>query len=271
MFHIPTVASCLQKDLETNCTIRECVTCLFLNLFKTTQCSKVPCSPYRLYEALQKTNERFSKLLNGKHQDSHEFLFVLTEELEKQPHSALWFVNNFTANIVTHVNCSSCGKVHQTCMEVLDFALYLQGNQSIQIALDSYFKYDDTEYLCDSCRTNDIAKKQHFLLSAPVCLCVQLRRFSERREKIDDKIEISSELSLGKYFLKTQAVAWKYRLVAVVNHFGENLNVGHYNTIVLTPNDVCYEFDDRNVREVSSNLISGKKAYMLFYELIKVT
>lgn len=256
--------------METNCTIRECVTCKFLNLFKITQCSKVPCSPYDLYGALRKTSKRFAELLNGKHQDSHEFLIVFTEELEKQKHSARWFGNNFTANIVTHINCSSCGEVHKSCVEVLDFALHLQGNQSIQFALDSYFNFENAEYLCESCRTLDIAKKQHFLLSAPGCLCVQLRRISERGEKINDKIEISSELTLGKYFLKTQAVPWKYKLVAIVNHFGANRYVGHYNTIVLTPNDVCYEFDDRSVREVSSNIISGNIEYMLFYELIKV-
>lgn len=243
---------------------------MFLNLFKNTQCSKAPCSPYQLYEALQKM-KRFSGLLNGKHQDSHEFLVVLTEELGLQPHSARWFVINFTANVATHVTCSSCGKVNQSSTEVLDFALHLQGNQSIQISLDSYFNYDDIVYLCETCQTSDKAKKKLFLLSAPYCLCVQLRRFSERGEKLNDKIEISSELSLKKYFLKSPAEAWKYRLAAVVNHFGANRYVGHYNTIVLTPNNACYEFDDRSVREVSSNLISGNNAYMLFYELTKVT
>lgn len=243
---------------------------MFLDLFKNTQCSKVPCSPYKLYHALQGTNLRFSELLNGKHQDSHEFLILLTEELEKQSHSTHWFVNNFSANIETHINCASCGTIHRSSVEVLDFALHLQGNQSIQIALDSYFHYEDTEYLCESCRTLDTAKKQHFLLSAPKCICVQLRRFSEQGEKLNDDIEISSELSLGKYFLKTEAAVWKYKLVAIVNHFGGSRSVGHYNTIVLAPDGVCYEFDDRNVRQVSSNLISGKNAYMLFYELVKV-
>ncbi len=270
LFHIPTVASCLRKDLETKCTIRECITCKFLNLFKTTQCSKAPCSPYELYKALQKTNTRFTGLLNGKHQDSHEFLIVLTEELEKQKHSARWFVNNFTANIVTHVNCTSCGTVHKSFTEVLDFALHLKGNQSIQIALDSYFNHDDADFLCESCQTLDIAKKQHFLVSLPDCLCVQLRRFTERGEKLNDKIEISSELALGRYFSEPQDTPWKYKLIAVVNHFGTSRYVGHYNTIVSTANNVCYEFDDRSVREVSSNLISGDNAYMLFYELIKV-
>lgn len=239
-------------------------------LFKDTKSSKRPCNPYRLYGALAKTNIRLSGLLNGKHQDSHEFLILLTEELEKQEHSALWFSNNFTANISTHVNCSSCGKVNRSTSEVVYFALHLQRDRSIQTALDSYFNYDDIEYLCESCRTYDIAKKKHFLLSGPDYLCLQLRRFSELGEKITNEIEISLELSVGKHFSKPQAREWKYKLIAVVNHFGQSRHAGHYNTIVLTPNGLHYEFDDRNVREVSSNLVSGKDAYILFYELIEV-
>lgn len=272
LFHVPVVRSSLQEDLVhvKNCKIRECITCMFLDLFETAQSSKVPCSPFRLYGALKKIKNNLSELLNGQQQDSHEFLILLTQVLEKQPHSGQWFQNNFVANIATHVNCTSCGKVHQSCSRIADFALHLQGNQSIQTALDSYFSYDEIEYLCVSCKTYDTVKKKHFLLSAPDCLCLQLRRFSERGEKMNDEIEISSELCIRKYFLKTQAVAWKYKLVAVVNHFGQNRNMGHYNTIVLKPNDVYYEFDDRTVRQVSSNLVSGKNAYLVFYELITV-
>lgn len=164
LFHMPVVANCLQKNIDDvkDCTVRDCVTCMFLDLFKTTQCSKVPCSPFRLYGALKKININFSKLLDGKHQDSHEFLMLLTQVLEQKPHSTLWFQNNFSANISTHVNCSSCGKVHKSFSRVADFALHLQGNQSIQVALDSYFDYDEIEYLCESRKTYKNSKKKTF-------------------------------------------------------------------------------------------------------------
>lgn len=58
--------------------------------------------------------------------------------------------------------------------------------------------------------------------------------------------------------------------MAVINHFGENIHIGHYNTIVLNAAEGCYEFDDRSVRKVSSSMISGKQAYLLFYELSEV-
>lgn len=266
------MANCLREDLEVakNCPVRECITCKFTNFFKDMQCRDLPLNPYRLYEALKKAkNKRFSELLNGKQQDPHEFLMVLVQELEQQQHSASWFVKNFTCNIRTHVECSSCRKIHATNGEISDFTLTIQGNQSIQSSLDSYFNYDAIDYHCISCKKNRIAKMKYFLLSAPDCLCLQLRRFDKRNNKIKDNIQISLELNLSKYFLKNQACEWKYKLVAVINHFGESIHVGHYNTIV-NADDVCYEFDDRNVRKVSSSIISGNEVYLLFYELIEV-
>ncbi|XP_037050724.1 ubiquitin carboxyl-terminal hydrolase 36-like [Bradysia coprophila] len=240
-----------------------------MNLYVNIKSNKVACSPYTLYDCLKKTNQRLSDLLNGDHQDAHEFLIVLNQELERPPHSARWFSNNFSMKLATSIKCDSCGKVHESTSPVTDLALHLEGNQSIQAAVDSYFDYDDVDFLCEECRTYDTVKKKHLILSAPPCICLQLRRFSEQGTKITDAIEISG-ISLKKHFLKTQTSEWNYELVAIVNHFGQSRNVGHYNTIVLTSNGEYYEFDDRSVRKVSSNIVSGENAYLLFYKQVEV-
>lgn len=273
LFHIPTVANCLREDFEDtkNCKSRECITCKFTSFFNDTQSSEVPYNPYRLYESLKKAkNKRFVQLLNGKQQDPHEFLLVLVQELESQKHSARWFVDRFTVNIRTHVECLSCGTIHKSNGEVADFTLSVRGNQSIQSAVDTYFEYAASESHCISCKDNKKSKMKYFLLNAPDCLCLHLRRFNKQYAKMKDDIEISSELKLSKYFLEKQACEWNYKLVAVINHFGESLHVGHYNTVVLNANDDCYEFDDRSVRKVSSSMISANAAYLLFYELQEV-
>lgn len=270
LFHIPTIQNCLDSHNSANCSNKQCVTCKFVDLFRATQNSTTPCNPYTLYEALKTTNKRLFRLLNGKHQDSHEFLILLSEVLEQQTHSSHWFTGNFTADLTTHVNCSSCGTVHQSFSQVADFALHLPGNHSIQNALDSYFGYDEIDYFCESCRILNKLQKKHFLISAPKCLILQLKRFSDRSQKNSDEIEITMELNLSHHFLLPQEVAWKYKLVAVTNHFGNALHVGHFNTVVSTYNNTFYEFDDRSVREVSSNLVSETSAYILFYELIQV-
>lgn len=273
LFHIPKIASCLKSNLDDidKCEIRECVTCMVIKLFGNTQSSEVACSPYQLYEALKKINQRLSDLLNGDLQDAHEFLIILNHELEKQNHSVRWFSDNFTVYLKTHILCDSCGKVHESFGESTNLALHVKGNRSVQASIDSYFNYDDIDYLCEDCCTYNSVKKKYFIIVAPLCLCVQLRRFSGEGTKITDAIEISSELSLRKYFFTTQVSEWKYKLVAVVNHLGQSRKIGHYNTIVLKPNGEHYEFDDRTVRKVSSNLVSGEAAYMLFYELVQVT
>lgn len=165
LFHIPTVANCLRKDLEVakNCTIKECITCKFTNFFNDTQSSALPYNPYRLYDVLKRAkNKRFLQLLNGKQQDPHEFLMVLTQELHHQKHSARWFVENFTVAIRTHVECSSCGKIHNSNGELADFALNIRGNPSVQSALDSYFHYDPVKYYCDSCKKNGNSQMSFF-------------------------------------------------------------------------------------------------------------
>lgn len=270
---MPIVANCLRKDLKevTSCKNRKCITCDFLNVFKDTQCSELPYNPYRLYEALKKTSRRFWGLLNGKQQDAHEFLMLLTQVLEDQNHSVPWFGNNFTADMKTQVECSSCGTVHTTSGKVADFSLEITGNESIQSSLDLYFNYDRIkEYKCEYSGKIGEAKKRLVLLTAPNCLCLQLKRFSNAYKKINDCIYITQELRLSKYFLEPQTTEWKYKLVAIINHFGETLHVGHYNAIVIPSTDLFYEFDDRNVREVTSNMVNGSQAYLLFYELIEV-
>lgn len=194
---------------------------------------------------------------------------VLTEELERVAHSSSILKCNFSFTVTTHVSCT-CGTVHISYNEMVDLSLDLQRHRTIQNAIDEYFSDDDIQFRCDSCLSVDIAKKKYFLLTAPECLFVQLRRFSPTGIKIHDTIELSLELELKRHFLEDQDLQWKYKLVAVVNHFGESLNVGHYNTIALTSNGQCYEFDDRNVREVSSSLVSGRNAYILLYELVAV-
>lgn len=248
-----------------NCSDKQCVTCKLVNLFKITQLRSVPCNPYEFYGTLKRKSERFDSLLNGAQQDSHYFLIMLTEVLEEQPHDAHWFKKNFTANLATHVNCSSCGKVHESASEVVDFGLFLPGNDTIQTALDAYFDHDDIDFLCENCEALNVARKKHFLLTSPKCLCLQLKRFSSYGKKINDKIEVSLELSLANHFLQPETIGDKYRLVAIINHSGQAMHVGHYSTIVFTPDNTFYEFDDRSVREVSSNFFAQSCPYVIFY------
>lgn len=273
LFHIPKIANCLLSDLNNinnKCKIRNCVSCMVVSLYGNTYTSETACSPYQLYSELKKTNSQISGLLNGQHQDAHEFLIVFNQVLEQQPHSVRWFPNNFSIDLATHILCGSCGKVHKSSSEVTDLAIHVVKNGTVQDAVDSYFNYDDIQYQCEGCRAYVIARKKHFIVSAPAYLCIQIRRFSGQGSKITDKIEILPKLSVKQHFLKTQDSESAYKLVAVVNHFGESRNIGHYNAIIVTTNGEHYEVDDRNVRKVSSNLVSGKNAYMLFYELTEV-
>lgn len=272
LFRTPKIDRSLQSELniDKNCKVRNCISCLVVSLYGNVITSKVACSPYALYAALKKTGSPLSDLLNGDHQDAHEFLMVFNEVLEKQTHSVRWFADNFTVDLATRVVCGSCGKMNESFCAVTDFALHVTGNRTVKTAVDSYFANDEINYQCEACRNCGIARKRHFIVSAPAYLCLQLKRFSGRGKKLTDLIEISSELNLRQHFLNPQDSESKFKLIAVINHFGESRNVGHYNAIFLNANGENFEFDDHNVRKVSSNLISGKDAYILFYERVEV-
>lgn len=244
--------------------------CAFLTLYKDTQCSEVPYWPHQLYQALQKSNKGFLKLLNGKHQDPHEFFLMLVETIENQKHSVHWFKNNFTTDIKTEIECLLCKKIYETTGCVGDLALDINRITSLQEALDGYFRVESIDFKCTDCNKQVAAKKKQFIVSAPNCLTLQLKRFSKQNKKININLNYAPELNLSTYFLERQSREWKYKLVGVINHIGETLEKGHYIATVCTANEVCYEFDDSNVSEINTGIGTYNEAYLLFYELTKV-
>ncbi len=242
-------------------------------LFRDTKESQSPCNPFELYATLQKRKNRFAKLLNGRMQDSHEFLMLLAEEMEKAVHSLNWFEKYFLANMRTFVQCLACENIYESYGSVGDFAIDMNGHQSVQIALDLYFDWESVHnFHCVSCKKKVSAKKQYSLVSPPQCLCITLKRFS-KYGRINHNIEITPELTMTKYCAKKPQgpeSEWKYKLVTVINHQGKSRNSGHYTAITCSENNQSYEFDDKTVRQISGYPVKRNEAYILFYECTEV-
>ncbi|KAG4078588.1 hypothetical protein HA402_006750 [Bradysia odoriphaga] len=248
-----------------------CVTCKVLKLFNDTRNNVTARSPSQLYNALKRANTRFSKLLDGKMQDAHEFLELLAEQMETEAHPLKWSVNFFVADIRTSVQCSVCQNVCETTGILGDLTLDV-GHKSIQTALDMYFAWESVnDYDCQCCKKKVAAKKRVSLISSPSCLCITLKRFSENRRKINRKIQIDLDVSITGYFEAAFANPGdcKYKLTSVINHVGRNIYSGHYTTTVCSPDNEFYEFDDTTVRRMNENGVKENDAYILFYECTK--
>ncbi|XP_037034301.1 ubiquitin carboxyl-terminal hydrolase 36-like [Bradysia coprophila] len=242
-----------------------------LKLFNDTRNNVSARSPSLLYNALKRTNRRFSKFLDGKMQDAHEFLELLAEQMETEVHPLKWSEKFFVADIRISVQCSICQNVCETTGILGDLTLDV-GHKSIQTALDMYFAWESVnDYDCHCCKKKVAAKKRLSLISSPSCLCITLKRFSENRRKINRKIQIELDLSTTGCFDAASANPrdYKYKLTSIINHVGRNINSGHYTTTVCSADNAFYEFDDTIVRRLNGNGVKESDAYILFYECTK--
>lgn len=243
-------------------------------LFNVSKTNQFPYYPVGLYETVQKKNKRFREMLNGRQQDANEFLLLIAEEMDHDKlHSLKWFESNFVANVRTSVQCIMCKNIYQSHSDIGHFAVNINGQKSVQTALDMFFGGETvTNYKCACCKKPVTAKKQFSMVSAPSCLCVTLKRFSQYG-KINDNIEVTPELSTAKYFLETHVNSskpqWKYKLMSVICHKGKTRTSGHYTTIVCSNNEF-HEFNDSIVGQVHETAIKGNEAYVLLYERIEV-
>lgn len=130
---------------------------------------------------------------------------------------------------------------------------------------------DDTWY-CNRCKEHKQASKKIDLWRLPSILVIHLKRFSYQSKFSKDKISTLvtfplNDLNLSNYISGEADINPVYDLIAVSNHFG-GMGGGHYTAYASHRNDgKWYQYDDRNVSEVSDiDDICSKAAYLLVYK-----
>lgn len=245
----------------------ECTLCNVRILYDETKSNEIPRNPTKLYRYLQKTDS-VSSLLNGRMQDAHEFLKKFVHIVDAK-HPEVNVADMFNANILTEVKCLTCNTAYTNSEVVGDFIIDVEGKRSVEEALHSFFESENIEeYNCIMCMTSVSATKTNFAISTPECLLIVLNRTakSNRNTKLNSDVYINEELIM-KCLVNGKIQRWKYKLVSTVNHVGRSYNSGHYNTNILTGSKI-YLFDDSTVRKQKK--ISGRNAYVLFYERFEV-
>lgn len=211
---------------------------------------------------MQKGNK---DLLNYKQQDAHEFWIRLMDAMDSKENCSIKSDKLFLHDVVTIVKCGHCQKNFQTKRKCSGHIIDIRGRHTISEALDAYFAEEVIEtYECEECKmiTKSRTKKRYFLESAPDILCLVLNRFENRVKKIDENLNLNGQLVLSVSSKNNQV---NFKLVSIINHFGSNINGGHYTSIACGPNNSFFEFDDYRVNKI--NAIIGRNAYILMYEL----
>ncbi|XP_067940875.1 ubiquitin carboxyl-terminal hydrolase 20-like isoform X2 [Watersipora subatra] len=146
---------------------------------------------------------------------------------------------------------------------------------TLEDCLSALFSVDDLKgdnmYSCDNCKMLRNGKKEVSIVSLPEVLCIHLKRFRHdvlHSSKITTHVSFPLEgLDLSPYIKKdTEPYCdGRYRLTGVICHLGSFAG-GHYKAYARHPaNQAWYEYDDQYVCEVSSQVVKGCEAYVLFY------
>lgn len=159
----------------------------------------------------------------------------------------------------------------------LEIPTKLAGPVSIIDCLKDYCKEealdDDNLWKCDGCKNNVRIIKNLSIWKSPPVLVIQLKRFKQNnfgRVVKDqrlvhyplDNFDISCAISPSQV---NTVGCTKYKLQCITNHSGIR-DGGHYYTYCLeSDTNQWYEFNDADVKKISTSKIITSTAYLLFY------
>ncbi|RLV91493.1 Ubiquitin carboxyl-terminal hydrolase 8 [Spathaspora sp. JA1] len=234
-------------------------------------------------------------------QDAHEFWQFLLNEFHSDLQRIMGrpslptLTDNNQCKCITHttfafelqssIKCSLCENITETIDPMIDLSLEINNLHSkkqidIYDCLDLFTSEEklDILYSCKSCGEKSKPTKTLRLKSIPPVLSIQLKRFEHRNDstsKIETPVTIPLFLNLTKYchggsdgqdIIDGNKI---FELFAVVCHIG-SVNTGHYIVYIKDGNGCWFMYDDSVISLVSSQDVTNKNAYLLYYITHKI-
>lgn len=215
------------------------------------------------------------KLLNGRQQDSHEFLLILMnllfKELEsdgkevygdmnelKDLQSRNFIAETFYGMLQTSVICNMCLKRFKCLHHFSTLSLNVFPN--IHESLDFFTKENvlenDNKWTCGNCGMSKSSRHKIDIIDYPKVLIIHLMRFDGGYRKDNRGVDVDGELVLGNS---------TYMLTGMICHTGV-LNSGHYIAYAKRAGG-WHCFDDGNVTRITSDPpLRSSNAYLVFYQ-----
>jgi ubiquitin carboxyl-terminal hydrolase 8 len=172
------------------------------------------------------------------------------------------------------VRCCKCGKESVTFEVFSDLSLPIPSSSkecSLAECINLYLRGEEISgWNCQSCKEEGDAIKKFDIWRPPIILVIHLNRFyyDDRWRKRYTYVDFPLNLEVHHSTGPDQGYV-NYKLYAVANHYG-SMEGGHYTAYCKNEfYDKWYEFDDENVREISSDDVCSKSAYILFYTSVE--
>ncbi|EDO19560.1 hypothetical protein Kpol_1018p93 [Vanderwaltozyma polyspora DSM 70294] len=251
-------------------------------------------SPSELIEILKKENVLFD---TGMHQDAHEFLNFLLNELseyidrsnlkiEETEKTENFIKNIFQGTLTNKIRCLTCDNVTSRDEPFLDLPIEVKSRNETDIkkALSNYHQREmlngSNKFYCDGCCGLQEAERIVGIKHLPKILSLHLKRFKYSEEnnaniKLFNKITYPSELHVRSTF--DRSISKKYELSGIIIHLGAGPQHGHYVAMCKTEKFGWLLYDDETVEAVlekdvlrhvgDSNDLAT--AYILFYKTIE--
>ncbi|KAJ2736085.1 hypothetical protein IW152_001030 [Coemansia sp. BCRC 34962] len=257
-------------------------------------------SPQGFIAKLKQSNELFR---SNAHQDSHEFLnYLLNEIVEnvesinrdmpvkgctgaplhgpKQLLGNTWVHTLFEGLLTNETRCLSCECVTSRDETILDVSVDIHENTSVANCLNQFAAGEllchDNKFYCDNCGGLQEAERRMRLKRLPNILALHLKRFKYhevlgRYVKLSYRVNFPTELRVPNTTEEAEDVL--YSLSAVVVHLGGGPFHGHYISIVRS-GEKWVLFDDDCVEIIKESELSNYfgdfpnfgSGYVLFYE-----
>ncbi|CAF2114273.1 unnamed protein product [Brassica napus] len=244
-------------------------------------------APKRFVQRLKKQNVLFRSYM---HQDAHEFLNYLLNELDdilekeakaaktdnetssngpkllqangvhKEP-TVTWVHKIFQGTLTNETRCLRCETVTARDETFLDLSLDIEQNSSITSCLNNFCStetlHSEDKFFCDKCCSLQEAQKRMKIKKPPHILVIHLKRFKYieqlgRYKKLSYRVVFPLELKLSNTV--EEYADTEYSLFAVVVHVGTGPNHGHYVSLVKSHNHWLF-FDDENVEMIEESSV----------------
>ncbi|XP_062850756.1 ubl carboxyl-terminal hydrolase 18 [Trichomycterus rosablanca] len=209
-------------------------------------------------------------------------ILTLIQEQVADPDLAAKIKSLYKITVEGQIKCSVCENIHKVPTFFVSLPLHIPEHQNtLENCFSSFFRFQDLEpgeaIYCDTCEQKTQSAQGFKLDVLPSLLCIQLKRFRNRRgfiEKLNTKICFPEILKIADVLAKENCSAevlhGSYRLYGVIVHHGTAL-FGHYSAFIYST-DKWYYVDDSFVQWVNWEFIQksyggiqGDTAYMLFY------
>ncbi|XP_066448744.1 ubiquitin carboxyl-terminal hydrolase 50 isoform X2 [Eleutherodactylus coqui] len=171
--------------------------------------------------------------------------------------------------------CLKCGQTNHRddTFTVLSLPIASADETSLQECLECFFqqvtltKMD--KIFCSLCKTKQDTSVKGEIWKLPKILILHLKRFEYKghvKRKLKTNVDFPlNNLDVSPFLSSVNVKHQKYKLYAVVNHFGE-LDYGHYTAFCKHPGTKEWNaFDDIRHFRISELTVQTSSAYILFY------